>query len=549
MAVLAELPQDQVDDARAELLQLLQEAFPDVDFRGGVVSDVVLELAAVLATHSRAELDLTRRAGSLLEITRDPVLADDLLVDRVLSNYRVTRLPGAPARGNVVIVLNQQAPASVGSNTLFVGNGQEFRTEFAYTARLSQDAISSETDRLLLPLGDGTYGFTIPVVAVTTGVAGMLKRGTTLSAVVPFQHFVKAYAAADFTDGFDAETNADLIDKLESGMAIRAWSNRVSADALLRNQTAFERILQTSIIGYGDVEMQRDQRSLFPISTGGRSDIYVRTQELPQSLSLTKEGTLIEKTSQGGIWQVEVSREDAPAMYDVIWVGKADGGEASEGYEVVEDIRGRDMPEPDATDEYLPDVANALEATYSAYQTAVIRFLDTDTPTAELTEYESKLDYTLVVRAMPKIADAQEFFNRRDVRPPQCDVLVRAPVPCFLGLTFNITKRATAPSPDVDSIRQDLARTVNRLGFPGQLAASQLADVVYDALGEGMTIGNIDMHGRLRLPDGDFIRLRGHEALTVPQRAALFTSGRTVAFMLDPADVHIAVVASASPEV
>lgn len=266
-------------------------------------------------------------------------------------------------------------------------------------------------------------------------------------------------------------------------------------------------------------------------------------------MSLRKTATFIEATAAGGIWQIELAAAEAPAMYHVAQIVRTSDSESAAGYEVLTDVRGRDMPTPATSDTYLPDIATALEATYSAYQSAVIRFLDTDTSTAELTPLTTTAEYQITVLAMPKILDAQAYFNQRDVRPPQCDVVVRAPVPCFLDLTFTLTKRATTPAPDLDAIKQLLAVTVNRAGFPGQLFASQLSDVVYNLLDEGITVGRIDMHGRLRMPDGDFIRLRDFEVLTIPEHAALFTSGRTVGFLLDPQDVDIAVQASETLEV
>jgi uncharacterized phage protein gp47/JayE len=549
MTELAELPEADVLAAREELLQLLGEAYPGADFRGGVLSDIVLELNAALATHSRAQVGVAMRSASLLEINADPELAEDTLVDRVLSNYRVERQEGANAEGDVVIVLDTLTTASVGSNTRFAGNGQEFRTTTAYTAKVSAAAVLAETDRLLTPLGDGTFGFTVPVTAVAIGVASMLKRGTTLSASVPFQHYVKSYAAADFVGGFDAETNEDLVAKLTAGMAVHAWSNRATVDSMIRQQDEFARILQTSLIGYGDEEMTRDQRSIFPISTGGRTDLFVRTQELPRSLSLTKTATLMSTTAAGGVWQLTIDRDDAPAMYDVTWIARAEDGPTAQGYEVTTDVRGSSMPTIDETDEYLPDVTSGLEATYSSYQTVVIQILDTDTPTGSLEVGVSQQDYSLVVRAMPLVTELQEYLTLRSVRPPQCDVLVRAPVPCFLGLTLDLVKRSTTPTPDTEGVKQALTRAVNQLGFPGQLLASQLSDAIYTVLDDGVTVGRIDMHGRLRLPDGDFVRLRSFDTLVIPNRPELFTSGRTTAFLLDPADIHISIVATTTPEV
>lgn len=548
MSVLADLSQTAVADARAILLELLQEQYPDIDFRG-VVGDIVLELAAVLQAHNRQQIDTALRSASLLAISADPTLADDDTVDRVLSNYRISRKTGTAATGMITIVLSQQAAVTVGAQTEFTANGQTFRTTTSYTARLSDAAVTSPTDKLLTARGDGTYGFTIPVTATTVGTAGMLTRGTTLTVTTAFQYLVRVYAANDFVDGTNTETNADLLAALAAGMSVKAWSNRVSIDAMLRSQDAFSRILQTSIVGFGDVEMTRDQRSIFPISTGGRADLYVRTQVLPQTTQLEKTATLVDTTAAGGIWQIEIAKDEAPGLYDVTWIARAVDGDAAEGYEITADVRGRDLTALSSSDTYLPDIASDFEAIYTAYQTVIVQFLDTDTETTNLTVGESTQTYQIAVRAFPLLADIQEYVNRRDVRPPQCDVVVRAPIPCFLALNFSLITTAAAASPDQVAVKQAIADRVNSLGFAGELYATQLSDAIYDVVDADVRVSRIDMVGQLRKPDGTTTRLRSFDVLRIPQSASMFTSGRTAVFILDQNDIDITVAATSVPEV
>ena len=66
-------------------------------------------------------------------------------------------------------------------------------------------------------------------------------------------------------------------------------------------------------------------------------------------------------------------------------VGPVLGPQDDAGYEVIADDRGIDLDYPG----FVPDIIAAIEAVYSRYQTATIRFLDTDTPVTDLVENEA----------------------------------------------------------------------------------------------------------------------------------------------------------------
>ena len=59
----------------------------------------------------------------------------------------------------------------------------------------------------------------------------------------------------------------------------------------------------------------------------------------------------------------------------------------------------------------------------------------------------------------------------------------------------------------------------------------------------------IDMFGRIRHPGGRWQVIRSAELLVAPDSPDTMTTGRTVAFFLDPADVNISVVETQLPDV
>lgn len=527
---LALLPATDVATQRDLLLTQIQELHPELDLRSGPLHDIVLELYAILQTAQNTNFSRLLDSQSLLAISEDSTLADDDIVDRLLSNYLITRQDGTVATGNITIVVSTLTPLSIGQGAVFFANGVSFVTEATYAARISEDAVTAATDRLLLPLGDGTYSFAIPVVAETVGQAGALRQGARLITDVVIPDLVKVHAAADFTGGTNAETNADLLTKLDAGLAIAAWADRPNIEKLIRKQASFSDVLAISVIGCGDTEMTRDQHGLCPISHGGRTDIYVRTQALYLTPALTIEATFIERDEAGGLWQFSIPADLVPGFYRVVVIRPA--AALSGTFAVLSDTRAYDITETD------PDIVTAAEGTYSAYQTAVIRFVDTITLVTALTAGDTA-DYYVELQSLPLLADLQTFANTRETISPNGDVLIKAAIPCFISLGFTLYAKPLAATIDQTAIRNALADYVNNLGFTDRIYAAALQHIIGNYLPGGVFAGRVEVSGRLRPPDAAEQIIRSFDILLIP--SAGMVSSRTVCCYLDPAAVTIEV--------
>jgi hypothetical protein len=188
---------------------------------------------------------------------------------------------------------------------------------------------------------------------------------------------------------------------------------------------------------------------------------------------------------------------------------------------------------------FRPDVITATEGAYSAFSTSVVRFNDTrahtDVSVGDTREYQA------TITGVPLIGDIQTHVSGRDVRPYGGDCLVKAPVPCFVTLHFTIYKKTGQADPDTVAIQTALAKLINTLGFTGVLFASQIQDVIHRSLSNGQVVGAIDIHGRIRYPDGSITYVRDSEKLQVPSDPAAMVTANTVQFFADTADVNIAV--------
>jgi hypothetical protein len=551
---LSTLDESQVQAVLNFLSQRLGEYAPNLERKRGVLRDIVLQLESVFSAATAEVVNIVNQSNSLLLLQQNPAGADPSLVDKVLGNYRITRRPGSVSKGTVTLILDSLVAVTIPSGFQFTANGVVFTADSSYAARTSAGSVVSSTDRLITALSNGTYAFNINVTAASAGSAGQIRSSSPLVPVNSFGHFVQAFASNDFTGGADAQTNAELLADLQNGMADKSPSNRLTLQAMILS--LFPSILATSVVGYGDAEQVR-YHSIFPVAFGGRVDVYARTQALPATIKLSKTATLVTVLPRGGVWQTAITRDEAPGFYEVAHVDPA--GAVGGGYEVTELLRGLDVS---ADGNFLPDVETTLEAAFSRFQTAVVRFVDDNTDASALTAGVSTNAYDLYVTAMPLVKDLQLALGDRSRR--SCDVLVKAPIPCFVSLSFTVTKRNGEADPPVSRVQNDLARYVNGLGFPGALNASSLSHVVSGNLASTQSVGVITMTGRLLRPgditDTDLTsessetstnsseglptieeKLSSTIVLTVPTEPDYLVSANTVAFILDPSDVAITI--------
>lgn len=597
---LNELDQGQVTQNQAELVERVQGENPTLDLRRGVFADLLAYWNAMLATRGQAGIAAYWKSRSLLALEADPT-ADPALVDDLLSNYRLDRKQGSRAAGRVTVVVSDDVTVTVARGSVWQARGQDFLATSVFTAKVERAQLNSDSDRLLARTADGNWSFTIDVEAGADGAgAAVAKDSLVVPAVVP-PRYVTSFAADDFTPGLDPESNQDLLGRLQQGIAARAMSNRVNMLATLRAQESFSRVVASSIVGFGDPEMQRDRHWIFPVSGGGRCDWYVRTQEQAVRLGLTKTASLVGKNADGtGVWTFAMTRDDAPGFYELSKVSQIDGANPARAapagdlailqpltdpgpqryqiesvtfvdtawqlnltpdtttsaqgviypagavdpgngaYPIVVHSLSADLSGPG----FVPDIAaESTEWVFTRFQTASVTFTDTATDVSALPVGSSK-DYALEVICLPLVAEIQDFLSSRDVRPFGSDCLVKAPVPCFVRLNLTVYKRAGEEDPDVAAIKAALCRAVNTVGFVGALYASQLQGAVQKLVPAGQSVSAIDMLGRIRYPDGRLQYLRSAELLRVPDDPASMVSPRTVQFFAGPDDVGVSVVAA-----
>lgn len=536
---LSELSAAKVDSMFTTLSQLMQEKHPEVELTRGVFHDLVLYFSSVLNAAMQENVDRVLQSNSLLSISANPALADATLVDQVLSNYNLTRDSGTPASGTATVILSFPETTVLGAATNLAASGVTFNPTGTFQFLPPGSTAVNATDRVMTAVGDGTYAATITVLATTIGTAGNVTRGTKLVPNYLPSNIAVIYATADFINGKNASSNADYIAKLAPALAAKTVGGRQSYVAAITGQPAFASIPHLSILGCGDPEQKRDQHGLFPISGGGKVDIYLHSSPYAQTVDYMMTATYVGPGTSGTVWRLTFNRDKAPGFYEVIRVAKP-ADITSSGYQVLTDVRGTDF----STLDFVPSVKYQHESIYTRYQTAVIQFEDTSTATIGLTPNQSTAVYSVSVSSMPLVAEVQDFLSSRDIRSRVADVLVRAAVPCFTKISFQVLKAANDVDPDIAAIQAAVSAEVGNTGFTGQLHASRLAAVTQALLSGRQALGPIDMFGKIRRPNGDLGFVRDTSVLQIPDDPEHLVTGRTTTFLTRPEDVAVSVVAA-----
>lgn len=505
--------------------------------KGSVFYDLMIRPDAVFKQLSNLNINRWRRSASLLEISRDPTLADPAIVDALMSNYGVTRAAGRIPTGPVTILLSSNVTTVIPAGSVFASGTLLFSTTRAYIGVPTSDLVTKDTDQLIAALGDGVYSFEVQVTAAESGEAFQLSQGDCLTMQAPPSNYVSAQATSDFSVGASAETNTELMTELATGISGKTTASRKHVRSLASE--AYPNIKHGSVIGFGDVEMQRDKLNIFNTSFGGKSDIYLQTDVRPIKVVTTKVATLMDAGLSK--WQLYFDRDEFAGVYKIASI-KPKGSTALGGFAITTDIRDFDItPLTVDSDSFIPAIDSYTQAAFSRYQTATIEFADSETDASEMTPITTTQEYDITLIRLPDIASIQDdLVSDYWVSSHRYDDLVRAPIPCLTSLSIAL-RVPQGTEVNQTSIKAAVAARINELNFTNKLSSSIIADVVHNFIDtNGSVTMPVDMFGEVIDPeDGSSVVYRSGTTLTIPEDYSKSMTERTIMFFVDPGDIDI----------
>lgn len=533
---LAQLSTEVVQQSQQRISRLIAEKYPDVDTSRGVIHDLIAFLAGgVVGGLLETEIQRLLDSRSLLAISKDPSLADSELVDHILSNFRISRTTSEAATGEVRIVVSGNTPISVPKDTLFTANNVAFKTADVYIARPVGTLAINPSDRVLRNRNDGKFEFVVPVTCTLAGTIGNIKSDIPLAISTVLPGFVTAVAASDFTGGSAIESNTELIARMNTGIPAKVLAGASNVIASLTANYLKGTSSYFSVLGFGDAEQTRDQMGLFPISSGSRTDVYIKNRNTPVPVKRAISATVISKTTDTVIWRATLQNTDFPGFYKLLSTTRA----ATSASLVVQVTRGYDTS---GSRYAVPAIRTALQSVFSAYQTAVLSITETNPSDMATLVVGSVAVFDITAATVPGLNSIQDFANHPSNRSFGSDVLIKGAVPCFVSATVEIIKPLGDADPDILAIQNAVSQFINGLAFKPTLYATQISPIVNALLPTGTIVSKVTLLGEILRPDGQTQTLTG-AGLELPNLPAVLVTPRTTAFFAYSDDVRVNVTA------
>jgi len=575
---LADQSPDAVFSKEEQIIAFVKAAYPTIDLSAGtVLRDLVIKLYAHLETRIQEQIDLALISSSLLEISKNPNNVDEDQVERVLSNFNISRAEGSTASGIVRLFFSSSTSTVITPDMRFTLGGLVFRPTESYIF-VSQANYTGASNQRILEASGSLFTSTVNLIAVNPGSSGNVRATTTVTGITPtISTLVSAKADSDFTGGANADDNVALLAKAKTGVMGKVFGGRDHIKAKIKAK--FSGVKDVGAVGFLDPEMIRDV--VDGVHIGGRVDLFVKTAAYPSRIQEKVAAKMIsyDVSNQEALFEIVLPTSKAAGMYSVESIKSNLTQQA--GLELVSDIRTLDG-------NTLHLVPNIESAAFTAYQKATIKFLvpypqikEAATPAAlaliehssnswlpnEYVETSSTLPHPqtslgpanallnnntyfffyIEYLKMPNIIEVQNYVDSAAERSLSADMLVHAPIPGMCSLQIRLIKPAGAQNPDIDALKAALVSKFNSFEMGKSIPASALIHATYQNIPEGYVVDlPIHLYSVIIGPKLEKDVIYSSDALKPPNMPLRGLTQNTLAFFLESALIDISIVECAT---
>lgn len=517
---MAETIDEKQDRLAAQFQSILQDENPEMDIApGSVMYELTVKPNASLLAKQEAGLDVMRENMSLIQVLNqeDP---DQIMVDRLLSNFNVARREGARAVGTLNIYTRSTQNVSVTQAQRFFCGGIELQPLKSYVG-VNGDVLPNDTESLsyvqMRQFNETTFVFTIEASTVDV-MKSVLSPGQDCTATPPIPQVTKAEVASTFTGGSVEENTNSLLQRARTQMNAHVLTGRDNIKAFLSDNGVID-VLDAAVFGMGDDLMLRDNR--YGSSGGGSVDAYIRTAVVPASVVTVLSGI----RDVNDVWTVEIPTDDFPGAYGVVQI-KYGENVITEYTEIV----GFD------TQLGAPWINEAAHARYSVYQTLSVQFTAWDIVIAEDTA-----SFEVTVLYMPGLQSLQDLVEEPDVRSYGFDMLIKGSVPVVVDVDVTINYWKGLDVPEESEFQLAIANTINgKLTGEEFLQASEIVYACKRLFPQGEIAMPVNMFARTWLPEGGSVYSSSQSYVKVPDIEGL--SYRNSVFACFPNSINVSLI-------
>lgn len=516
-----------VANAIALIRQVLAEKYPQASTAiGSGVDSLTVQPSGYLGALFQERATETMLRSSLTALAAGMVTATEADVDALASNYLVTRNPGTFSSGYVQILM-------VGSGRTTFPQGSEFRTSGGIVFRTPYTQVAyppatvgvtaSDTVRIMaarsLTAAERTlanslfpaatsytsgYVFTIRVEAAEAGSTSAIGLGTSLTLDQAPWGIVTITASDNFVPGSAAETNAQLLARVQTGITAKIVSGQ---DHSQRALTAILPKAVGAFLGASSSLVTRGMLNILGIAKTGYVDAYIKTvptvstrsQNVTATVTNVSTKTLgftLDRLTSAGVYRItSISRTDSSGVMTALTATSV-------------------TPSVVVAAPFTPSTTAAKDLAFSRNHQLSVVFSD---PTnSGITTLGQSVVYQITLAYMPDIETAATLSDDA-YRPGGVDLLVKAAVPCFVNVTIVIRLPSGVPQPDTLPIQAAVASAIQALPFgTSQITSFVTHKAVASVLASG-EVTSVQYTGGIYAPSGVDLVIMPTSAVTVPE--------------------------------
>jgi hypothetical protein len=507
------------------LTSYMNSIYPTLDVsNGSVIHELLIRPAAVSFANQDVSLTDLKNYFSLNYIVNaeDP---DEDLAEDLAANFNVTRKDGTKGTGVLALYTNQTADVYIAPGTSFTAGGEALEITKTYVGTLDttgKENSSTIEYREMQLYQTGVYVFSIPVQTVES-TSEVVEVGTAVTVSPSYPQITGISVLSPVSGGTEEESVQEMADRVVNGISAKVPSGNAHIQALFEDGTTTT-ILSQKSFGLGDAEMLRDRNNSLGVSTGGSIDTYCKTSQLPFITTAVLPAT----KQTDGSWLMNIDKDAAPGFYGILSISYPLSSR------VVSNQDEMTMTYRAETVDGAPNVYDGETARYSIYQAATVSFDFTGITS-------TTADFTVSFITMPELTSLQTYILNRDIRNPAQDVLVKAPIGAFLGISMGFTSTSVDTSDiAISDIQTTVANFVNGLPIgTGTLKTSDLSIILYEAY---PTL-RLDLPVSFRLssymPDGTVEYKEEFNSITAITDEDQGVTTRNTAFFCEPSNVDV----------
>lgn len=420
---------EQFTKAQEASVNILKEYSKELDTKNAsVIHQLIIRPFAYLYARINQYIDSFIESTSIKYLQQSQ-LTQNTVADAIASNYFVTRIDGAKAKG-ILTITSSSPELRISVGTAFLIDSYTFVTEKTI---LATSAPLESTDKVTYvktyPI-QGKYLANIPVVAVDQGYVE-IPQGVQCTASTYIAGFQSATVTSPITGGNSSQTDASMIQRCKDRASLSIGTKGAINTRLYESGLPF---INCSVLSSNQPGNFRSRNNNMAIATGGMVDVYVKTA----NQSSFKQVYIQQLSKDNTGYYIALDSKTYPELAGLVRITQVKPSQQSTSFKYK------------VTYSSNNSLYNAADCRGSVYQTVRIDF-------PQITASQALM---ITVEYMPNIKAIQTYINDDSQNFLGQDILIKSGVPATLNIQGQIYSPSQISQQRMANIKQMISEIV-----------------------------------------------------------------------------------------